>query len=58
IHAFIDKSSLEVFINEGEICFTSRIYPQKNQRALTLFAINQSAKLLKATLWRLNKAVE
>lgn len=58
IHAFIDKSSLEVFINEGEICFTSRIYPQKNQRALTLFAINQSAKLLKATLWQLNKAVE
>lgn len=58
IRAFIDKSSIEVFINEGEMCFTSRIYPQEGERALTLFAINQKAKLIKATLWPLHKAVE
>ncbi|EKT64943.1 glycoside hydrolase family 32 protein [Providencia burhodogranariea] len=58
IRAFIDKSSLEVFINDGELCFTSRIYPQEGERALTLFAINQSAKLLKGTMWQLNKSVE
>ncbi|WP_350632426.1 GH32 C-terminal domain-containing protein, partial [Providencia stuartii] len=29
MRAFIDKSSIEVFINEGEMCFTSRIYPQE-----------------------------
>ncbi|MCW2258130.1 beta-fructofuranosidase [Providencia alcalifaciens] len=58
IRAFIDKSSLEVFINDGEQCFTSRIYPQASERALTLFAINQSAKLLKGVVWPLNKSVE
>lgn len=58
IRAFIDKSSIEVFINEGEMCFTSRIYPQEGERVLTLFAINQKAKLIKATLWPLHKAVE
>lgn len=57
IRAFIDKSSLEVFINDGEQCFTSRIYPQADERALTIFAINQSAKLLKGTVWPLNKSV-
>ncbi|ELX8381480.1 GH32 C-terminal domain-containing protein, partial [Providencia stuartii] len=58
IRAFIDRSSLEVFINEGEMCFTSRIYPQEGERALTLFTINQSAKLIKGTLWPLKGVAE
>ncbi|SEH47612.1 beta-fructofuranosidase [Halobacillus karajensis] len=31
LRLFIDHSSLEVFVNEGEEVFTSRIYPQPNE---------------------------
>ncbi|WP_273827405.1 glycoside hydrolase family 32 protein [Providencia rettgeri] len=58
IHAFIDQSCLEVFINEGEINFSCRIYPEQLQRKLQLFTINQSAHLKEATYWSLNKAIE
>ncbi len=45
INAFIDHSSLEVFINDGELNFSCRIYPHQSERDLRLFAINQQAKL-------------
>ena len=53
IHAYIDHSSAEIFINDGEITFSSRIYPQKNERELKLFAINGTAKLASGQLWEL-----
>lgn len=31
IQLFMDTSSMEVFINNGEYTFTSRLYPQKEQ---------------------------
>lgn len=58
IRAFIDKSCLEVFINDGEQTFSSRIYPAENDCSLKLFAINQNAKLDKATYWPLKKAIK
>ncbi len=57
IRAFIDKSSLEVFINNGEQTFSCRIYPQDSDYTLKLFAINQSAKLDKGMFWNLEKAI-
>jgi beta-fructofuranosidase len=31
IHIFSDSSSIEIFINDGEEVFTSRVYPNKNE---------------------------
>ncbi|WP_181463574.1 GH32 C-terminal domain-containing protein, partial [Lonsdalea populi] len=34
LRIFIDRSSIEVFVGEGECCLSSRIYPQPDGRAL------------------------
>lgn len=57
IQAFIDNSCLEIFINDGEINFSCRIYPDIGKSALQLFTINQTAFLKKATYWPLKKAI-
>lgn len=36
IRIFIDSSSIEVFINDGEYVFTSRMYPDKNNRNIVI----------------------
>nr|WP_263485193.1 GH32 C-terminal domain-containing protein [Pectobacterium versatile] len=53
IRMFIDRSSVEVFVNDGEACMTSRIYPQLEQRALTLYPSQGEAVMLGGSLWHL-----
>ncbi len=38
LRIFFDSSSVEVFVNDGEACLSSRIYPQAPRRELALFA--------------------
>jgi beta-fructofuranosidase len=52
---FIDRSSVEVFVNEGEACLSSRIYPQPGQRDIVLFANSGTAVLKEAGYWSLDK---
>lgn len=54
LRIFIDHSSIEVFVNQGEACLTSRIYPQPEQRPLTLFADNGRALCHGGLLWQLS----
>lgn len=42
-HLFVDASSVEVFINDGEEVFTSRIFPEVNSREIRFFAAGGSA---------------
>ncbi|TDL31270.1 sucrose-6-phosphate hydrolase [Jeotgalibacillus sp. S-D1] len=37
-HAFVDVSSIEVFVNDGEEVFTLRIYPQTDSKGIHFFA--------------------
>ena len=30
LRVFIDRCSVECFVNDGEVCFTERIYPKDN----------------------------
>lgn len=53
LRIFIDHSSLEVFVNRGEACLTSRIYPQPGERTINLFAENGSAEVVAVHAWRL-----
>ena len=51
IHAFIDRSSLELYINDGERTFTTHIYPTEREHGYTI-SDNGSMKIynLKASV--------
>ena len=49
---FIDRSSIEIFVNDGDAVFSSRIFPTEGESRLF---ISGDAS---AHLWRLNRAVE
>ncbi|MBJ7220966.1 MULTISPECIES: glycoside hydrolase family 32 protein [unclassified Brenneria] len=44
LRVFFDRSSVEIFVNDGESCLSSRIYPLERQRMLQLFAQNGGAR--------------
>ncbi|CAI2444723.1 Sucrose-6-phosphate hydrolase [Serratia liquefaciens] len=58
LRVFIDRSSLEVFVNHGEACLTSRIYPTDGQRSVTLFAEGGLAQFGAAQAWELENIWE
>ena len=49
---FIDRSSIEIFVNDGDAVFSSRIFPTEGENRLF---ISGDASV---HLWRLNRAVE
>lgn len=49
---FIDRSSVEIFVNDGDAVFSSRIFPTESE---TRLFINGDAS---AHLWELKRAVE
>jgi beta-fructofuranosidase len=51
LRVFFDKSSVEVFVNDGEACLSSRIYP--DQRKLHIFAWSGKAVLNESGAWYL-----
>ena len=44
-HLFVDTSSVEIFINNGEEVFTSRIFPDPESKEIRFFAKGGSASL-------------
>ena len=55
LRIFIDRSSVEVFVNDGDACLSSRVYPQPGQRDILLFANHGFATLYNAGYWSLDK---
>ncbi|MNC50033.1 Sucrose-6-phosphate hydrolase [compost metagenome] len=55
LRIFIDCSSVEVFVNDGDACLSSRIYPQPDQRDISLFANHGIASLQDAGYWSLDR---
>lgn len=53
LHLFIDRSSLELFINNGETVMTSRIYPDPSSVYVDLFAEEGEVLLLNLDAWKL-----
>lgn len=53
LRVFIDRSSIEVFVNQGEYTLSSRIYPNENERELSLFSYNGQLKVNKAVSWQI-----
>lgn len=53
LHLFLDRSSVETFLNDGEQVITSRIYPSKQSLGFKLFAENGSVELEHLEVWQL-----
>ena len=53
LRLFFDSSSVEVFVNDGEACLSSRIYPDARRRELALFSWSGSAALIDGGAWNL-----
>lgn len=53
LRIFIDSSSLEVFVNDGEFVLSSRIYPDPQKRKLSLFSQNGHACVHQACAWEM-----
>jgi fructan beta-fructosidase len=54
LRAFFDRSSVELFANDGRVVITDLIFPRSNTNHLTLYAKGGFAQLVKADVWRLN----
>lgn len=50
-HIFVDKSTIEVFVNDGRRVFTSLIFPHPGNRAIELFSSNGPTTLRSLTAW-------
>lgn len=53
LHIFVDQSSVEVFVNDGEAVITSLIFPDPKQRGVEFFSIEGTANLISAKAWEL-----
>jgi fructan beta-fructosidase len=53
-HLFLDRSSLEVFANDGEVVLTERIYPSPGSDGIELYSDRGRGKVLSLTVWKLH----
>ena len=57
LQIFLDRSSLEIFINDGEAVFSTRLYPKANSQDI-VFVPKQGALTLKqVTFYNLNEGI-
>ncbi|MDR7245846.1 beta-fructofuranosidase [Priestia megaterium] len=53
LRIFIDRSSIEVFANEGQATMTSRIYPTEDRLGIEVFADVEDVRIKELTYWKL-----
>ncbi|MFS0637926.1 glycoside hydrolase family 32 protein [Mesobacillus foraminis] len=53
LRVFVDRSSIEIFANEGQATMTSRIYPQEERLGIELFAEDGDAQVSEFMYWSL-----
>lgn len=53
LHVFLDRSSVEVFVNEGEVVLTDRIYPSPGSDGIELYSEGELGKVLSLSIWKL-----
>ncbi len=51
---YLDRSSVEVFVNDGEVTMADRVYPGEGDTAVSLFADGESPKVRSLRMWRIN----
>ena len=53
LHIFVDRSSVEVFANDGEEVMTDRIYPPPGSTGIDLYSTGGAGKVVAMTIWQL-----
>ena len=53
LHVFVDRSSVEVFVNDGEVVLTDRIYPSPGSDGIELYSDGGHGKVLSLSIWKL-----
>ncbi|MGC1414780.1 MAG: GH32 C-terminal domain-containing protein, partial [Candidatus Acidiferrum sp.] len=53
LHVFLDRSSVEVFVNDGEAVLTDRIYPSPGSDGIELYSDSGRGKVLSLSIWKL-----
>ncbi len=53
-HVFVDQSSIEVFVNDGEAVMTSLIFPDPEGREIHAFSDSAGCRLKRMKAWPLN----
>ncbi len=54
LHVFVDRSSVEVFANDGERVLSERIYPPPGSDGMEVYAKGSGGKVVSLTMWELN----
>jgi beta-fructofuranosidase len=54
-HLYLDRSSLELFVNDGELTMSSRIYPDPNSLGIQVFVKDGSVKIHSFDIWELKE---
>jgi len=54
LHIFLDRSSVEVFANDGETVLTDRIYPSPGSDGLDVFSDSSGSQIPSLTIWKLS----
>ena len=54
LHIFLDRSSVEVFVNDGEVVLTDRIYPSPGSDGIELYSSEGRGKVLSLSIWKLS----
>jgi fructan beta-fructosidase len=57
LHILIDRSSIEVFANDGESVLTDRIYPSAASTGISLYSTNTGAWMRKLEVWPLQSSM-
>jgi beta-fructofuranosidase len=53
LRVFIDRSSIEIFANDGQTTMTSRIYPNEDRLGIELFTEKGDVQVKEITYWNL-----
>lgn len=58
LHLFLDRSTLELFINDGEYVMSGYIFPAAASRGIEFFAAGGTAAVRRVQCWDMDAAVE
>jgi fructan beta-fructosidase len=53
LHIFVDRSSVEVFANDGEKVMTDRIYPPPASTGIEVYSTSKEGKVVSLKVWQL-----
>jgi fructan beta-fructosidase len=54
LQIFADRSSLETFVNDGEVTLTDRIYPSQQSAGIEIYSQNDKGKIKSLSIWKLD----